>query len=251
MNGAGTEVNASETGVVFLSGAGLGQGIWAGVLSQIECPVLVAEYPGKDGAPEANNSFSLGDYAEHVQRQIERWGVRRFVLVAHSLGGLIGLRIAKQMPERVAGFIAVGAIIPKNGGSFLSVQPWPKRVLVSTVLRLAGTKPPAAAIRQGLCHDLTSAQTESVVAGFKPESIRVYTDGCEAGVPEVPRMYVKLTQDRELDQRLQDRMALQLAAHRTVSLPSGHLPMLRMPEELSRTLMEFMATGSDDRKIVG
>ncbi|MFC4099670.1 alpha/beta fold hydrolase [Paenibacillus xanthanilyticus] len=246
MHDVKTTNSLSEIGVVFLSGAGLRQEIWADVVSQLACPALVAEYPGKDGGSAENNAFSLKDYAGHVQRQIEHWGVRRFVLVAHSLGGVIGLCVAQLMPERVVGFVAVGAVIPKNGGSFLSVQPWPKRVLVSTVLRLAGTKPPAAALRQGLCHDLTSFQTESVVAGFQPESVRVYTDGCEAGVPEVPRMYVKLTQDRMLDQRLQDRMALQLAAHRTVSLPSGHLPMLSMPEKLSRVLVAFMATGPDD-----
>ncbi|MFB9330174.1 alpha/beta fold hydrolase [Paenibacillus aurantiacus] len=250
MNGAVTKVNECEVGVVLLSGAGLGQEIWADVVSHLACPALVAEYPGRGNGHAGKNGLSLNDYAEHVQRQIEQWGVRRFVLVAHSLGGVIGLRIAREMPERIAGFVAVGAVIPRNGGSFLSVQPLPKRMLLSAMMRLVGTKPPVAVIRQGLCHDLTDEQTQRVMSGFTPESVRVYTDACESGVPEVPRMYVKLTQDKELDQALQDRMAVHLAAQRTVSLPSGHLPMLSMPEELSQLLTTFRSTASGGQERV-
>lgn len=250
MNGAEKVINPAEIGVVFLSGAGLGQEIWADVLALLACPVLVAEYPGRGRGSTVNHACTLQDYAMHVQQQIKQWGVRRFVLVAHSLGGVIGLRIAKDMPEQIAGFIAVGAVIPQHGGSFLSLQPWPKRLLVSTMLRLAGTKPPEAVIRRGLCHDLSAEQAASVVAGFTPEAVRVYTDACEAEAPEVPRMYVKLTQDRQMDLRLQDRMALYLKSHRTVSLPSGHLPMLSMPEQLSQAITEFLMFGAGSQEKV-
>jgi hypothetical protein len=61
-----------------------------------------------------------------------------------------------------------------------------------------GTKPPDSAIRAGLCNDLSPEQALEIVRGFVPESIRVYTDRVDVSTPAVPKLYVKLTKDKEL-----------------------------------------------------
>ncbi|WP_240041126.1 alpha/beta fold hydrolase [Paenibacillus ginsengarvi] len=175
-----------------------------------------------------------------MNKQIEAWPVRRFILVAHSLGGLLALQTAEAWKDRIVGFAAIGAVIPAKGGSFLSAMPFPKRLLLGAVLRLAGTKPPEAAIRQSLCSDLTPEQTEAVIREFVAESVRVYTDRIEAPAPEVPKLYVKLGQDRELSLAMQERMAANLDAHYIEQLATGHLPMLSKPDEVRRVLNDFM-----------
>ncbi len=134
-------------GIVFIHGAGLNGTIWEEVASGLSVPCLSAEYPYRDGGMKARESLSLRTYSEHVVEHIEAWDVKRIVMVAHSLGGVVALQAAETLRDRVAGFIGVGAVIPACGGSFLSELPWPQRAVMRVVMRLLGTKPPESAIR--------------------------------------------------------------------------------------------------------
>jgi pimeloyl-ACP methyl ester carboxylesterase len=59
---------------------------------------------GRSGAPEPAD-WSVDAMAEDVAAAVDRLGLRRFVLVGHSAGGLIALFYAAQHPERVAGLV--------------------------------------------------------------------------------------------------------------------------------------------------
>ncbi|XEC95114.1 alpha/beta fold hydrolase [Paenibacillus tarimensis] len=228
-----------ETGFVFIHGAGLKGKIWSKVAERLDQPCLLVEYPLVKDSVESEQELSLAEYVTHMKRQVDEWGVRRFIIVAHSLGGVLALRLASGLGDRLAGFVAVSAAIPKNGGSFLSVLPLPKRILMKAILSKMGTKPPASAIRAGLCNDLSPEHAEEVVQGFKPESIRVYTDRTEVSVPDVPRLYITLEDDKEFTPSFQKKMISNLSPQSVRSLKTGHLPMLSEPDGLSHILQEF------------
>ncbi|WP_068604543.1 alpha/beta fold hydrolase [Paenibacillus swuensis] len=232
--------NDQEIGIVFIHGAGLNSSIWDAVISEMEVPCLAVHYPGRSGDERSLKSLTINDYVAHMTAQIERWGVRKFVIVAHSLGGALGLKVAEVMGERVKGYIAVGAAIPKDGGSFLSILPFPNRLIMGIMLRLLGTKPPESAIKQSLCHDLTSEQTETIARNFVADSARIYLDRYETHAPDVPKLYVKLAEDRDLSLPIQESAAANLKADDTITLPCGHLPMLSQPQALSEALRTFL-----------
>ncbi|CAG7646850.1 alpha/beta fold hydrolase [Paenibacillus allorhizosphaerae] len=242
MNPTVTEEQSLESiGFVFIHGAGLNSGIWKTVANQLEYPYLLVDFPQRQSPKAMRHHLTLHDYTTHIQKQIEAWKVKKFVIVAHSLGGIPALQIASAMQDRLAGFAAVGAAIPANGGSFLSIMPPAKRAMMHVLLRVFGTQPPESAIRSGLCNDLTAEQTEEIVRGFAPESIRVYTDRTEAPIPNAPKLYVKLTNDREFGLPQQDRIISHLAPDHVELLDAGHLPMLSKPNELHRALTDFLA----------
>ncbi|WP_246469706.1 alpha/beta hydrolase [Cohnella nanjingensis] len=182
----------------------------------------------------------MEDYVTHIKKQISEWGSRRFVIVAHSLGGVLALKLASELSESLAGCIAVGAAIPKNGGSFLSIMPFPKRILLSAILRTMSTKPPKSAIRAGLCNDISPDQATEIVQGFIPEAVRVYTDRANVLIPDIPKLYVKLTMDKEISPSLQNQMILNFTPQSVRTLDTGHLPMISDPDGLMVILEEFM-----------
>ena len=102
--------------------------------------------------------------------------------------------------------------------------------------------PPESAIRAGLCNDLSLEQTAKIVSGFIPESIRVYTDRVNVAVPVVPKLYVKLTKDKEFSLSLQNKMISNLSPHSVQCLETGHLPMLSDPKGLRLVLQIFLST---------
>lgn len=171
---------SGSTGLGFVHGAGLGGWIWADVLGQLDLPGVVTDFPQRTGQPEARAALSLDDYADAVLAQLDEAELERVVLVAHSLGGVVALKVARRLGDRLAGFVGVGAAIPDNGDSFVSALPMPKRLVVRALMRVLGTKPPASAIRQGLCNDLSAEQADEVVRRFVPESRAVYFARTEA-----------------------------------------------------------------------
>jgi pimeloyl-ACP methyl ester carboxylesterase len=232
---------SKEIGFVFIYGAGLDRQVWERVAQGLDCPYLLADFPMRKESYEARRELTLGDYAAYVRKQVEEWEVERFVIVAHSLGGVVALRAASDFSDRLAGFVAVGAAIPKEGGSFLSTLPLPKRWILSLILKKMGTKPPESAIRAGLCNDLAAEDAAAIVRDFVPESIRVYTDPVVSSLPEVPKLYVKLGKDKEFGPALQDKMIRNLSPKRIGNLNAGHMPMLSDPDGLRRTLLEFLS----------
>lgn len=235
------EQNNEQIGFVFIYGAGLHSEIWSQVVAELHHPYLLVDYPHREGDLALRQKLSLQDYITGINQQIEVWGVQKFVIVAHSLGGVLALKVAEEMRARVVGFVAVGAVIPPDGGSFLSVFPWVKRSLMTVLLGTLGTKPPEQAIRQGLCSDLTQEQADDIVRRFTPESVRVYTDRVHARAPQVPSLYIKLAKDNELDPQLQDQMIRNMYSCPYEVIGSGHLPMLSQPDELRQTLRTFLS----------
>lgn len=227
------------TGILFLHGAGLSTHIWKDVTPNIHYPVLLAEYPHADGSQKDQNAFTLEDYADHVMQQVGAWDVDGVVVAAHSIGGALALKVAERLGERLRGFIAIGAVIPKNGGSYVSALPFPNRMIISAVMRLAGTKPPESAIRKTLCSGLSKEQADEVVAHSVAESIHLYFDRTNAAVPSVPRLYIRLTQDKEFPKAWQNIMARNLGAE-VKDVAFGHMPMLGKPQDISNTINVFV-----------
>jgi pimeloyl-ACP methyl ester carboxylesterase len=233
-----------EIGLVFLHGAGLGGWIWEAMAPGLDFPYLFTDFPGREGATNAAQGLRLDDNVRHLRDQVDEFPSDRLVIVAHSLGGVVALKLAEELSDRLAGFVGVGAAIPKDGGSFLSSVPPAKRALTTVLMRLAGTKPPESAIRRGLCSDLDAQQADEVVRRFVPESRALYFERTDAPGPDVPRMYVLLTEDKEFGVPLQRVMTSNLDTGDVREIASGHMPMLSKPAELTRIVNEFAAGAS-------
>ncbi|RJE86381.1 alpha/beta hydrolase [Paenibacillus sp. 1011MAR3C5] len=227
-------------GVVCIHGAGLKGEIWQKTSQYIEAPSLFIDLPLRSGTDEVRCKLTFLDYCAEATRQIESWPVRKFIIVAHSIGGSIALRLAEDLKDRVVGLVAVSAAIPRDGGSFLSSLPFLKRMAFAAVMKLAGTKPPGSAIRSGLCNDLPRSQSDAVVNSFVPEAKRLYFDRTDAPIPAIPKFYIKLMKDQEFTPVFQDRMAANLAADHVIELQAGHLPMLSNPSGLGAILQGLL-----------
>jgi pimeloyl-ACP methyl ester carboxylesterase len=198
-----------DVGFVFIQGAGLQSWIWERVVSEMKHPVLLIDFP--EGENGSRKGLAMRDYNDHIKQQVEVWDIEKYIVVGHSWGGLPALVLSSDLPGRVVGFIAIGATIPKSGGSFLSTFPPAKRLLMHALLRIFGTRPTASAIRKGLCNDLSYDQASEVVDAFVPESIHIYTDRIRAMLPaDLPKLYIKLTRDQEMQSSHQDRMIANL-----------------------------------------
>jgi pimeloyl-ACP methyl ester carboxylesterase len=222
--------------ILFISGAGLPAWIWADVQQFLGG----YDHVGIAARPARIAGACLRDYAEAA---IGSAPTGRFAVVAHSSGGVIGAEIARLAPERVSAFLAVTAVIPKPGGSFLSAMPAPNRWVLGTVMRFAGTRPPNAAIRRGLAQGLDDHTTDRIIADFTPESLGLYRDKTGRHSWSGRRGYVFTDRDRGLPIAVQRRSSQWLGHDWTDHLDTGHLPMIENPHALAGSIAEFLAAG--------
>lgn len=119
-------------------------------------------------------------------------------------------------------------------------MPAPKRWILPTAMRLAGTRPPAEAMRRGLCAGLREDVVERVVAEFTPESLNLYQD--ETGIHAWPgrRGFLLTSHDKELAPGLQRRFAQRLGAQWSKDIATGHLPMLQNPAATATAIRDFL-----------
>jgi pimeloyl-ACP methyl ester carboxylesterase len=193
------------------------------------------------GSGPRSAGHSDAPLAAYVEAAVEAAPPGRFAIVAHSSGGVVGTEVARLVPERVAAFLGISAVIPAAGGSFVSAMPAPNRWILATAMRLAGTRPPAKAIRRGLGTGLPDDVVERVVAEFTPESVGLYTDRCGDHVWSVRRGFLLTTQDKQIPPGLQRRFAQRLGEHWSDAITTGHLPMLQDPVATTAVVDEFLS----------
>lgn len=73
--------------------------------------VVSLELPGHGLAPLASTPYALSDLAEDVLLVSQELGVRRPILVGHSLGGRLGLAVAALFPDFAAGLVLIDSAI--------------------------------------------------------------------------------------------------------------------------------------------
>ena len=228
----------NNTGIVFLTGAGFDGSIWQAVTPQLTVPFVTVNYPERHNGKKAQE-LSFDRYIESALRQIESLKTEKVIIVGHSIGGVVMMRLGELLGGRVVGRVAIAAAIPHSGGSFLSCLPQPKRFIMGVVLKLAGTEVPSSAIRSGLCSDLSDEQAQKIVDGFTAESRALYETSVQYTTKSLLSLYIVTTKDSEFDVPLQKRMAERMAGE-IVEIPSGHLPMISQPEKVATVINGFL-----------
>jgi pimeloyl-ACP methyl ester carboxylesterase len=227
---------------IFLHGAGLGAWIWDDLIANLKYPYLAIDLPGRgEHADVSLTNLSLTKYVESVLLDINKINSNnKLIIVSHSISGIIGLEVANKLQDRVIGFVAISAAIPSKNGSYISCFPFLSGVFLRIMLNLAGTKPPASAIKEGLCNDLDDKITSKIIEKFTPESKKLYIDNIN--IQRIPdnSLYLYLKKDKALNDAIQLKMIKNLHARQIIEIDSGHLPMFSKSEQLAQILNDFV-----------
>src|SRR5690349_4340965 len=91
--------------LVLLHGFPFDHTIWAQQLADVsnKARVLAPDLPGFGDSPLPPPQPDLNNYVEAVRAWADALGLRRFVLVGHSMGGYVALNFAQQYAGRLLG----------------------------------------------------------------------------------------------------------------------------------------------------
>lgn len=135
--------------------------------------VVTLDFPGSGLSPTGNTEPSLQSDSVLLEAFVSAIGLDRFTLVAHDLGGGVGLGLAIRRPELVSGLVLINTFA------------WPPETAgLRAMLRLMGSRPMSALAtstnvvarassgRFGVGRNFTKTQRRAFVSMFAPKTSR-------------------------------------------------------------------------------
>ena len=95
----------SET-IAFLHGVFMERGLWDDVIESLnDVSVVTIDMPGHGTAPALAPDLSLDDHVRAVAEAFDEMDIANVLLVGHSWGGMVALRLAHLRPDLVRGIV--------------------------------------------------------------------------------------------------------------------------------------------------
>ncbi|GEK81642.1 alpha/beta hydrolase [Agrococcus baldri] len=104
--------DAPGTPVVAIHGITANHRSFSLLAARLAAPVLAVDLRGRGGSRALPAPFSLTQHADDVAAAIRAAGLSRPVVVGHSMGGFVAVRLAERHPELVASLVLVDGGVP-------------------------------------------------------------------------------------------------------------------------------------------
>lgn len=98
--------------IIILHGWGSSSAAWQApkqLLKNAGFQVFVPDLPGFGEEPPPPTAWTVSDYVQFILDYTEKRQIAKFVLIGHSFGGRIAIKLAAGYPERLVALILTGA----------------------------------------------------------------------------------------------------------------------------------------------
>lgn len=235
-------MNSDADGIVLVHGGEHGSWSWERVVERLRWPAIAVDLPGRPPAPDAG-TLELADMATSLAATIRQSGLRRVLLVAHSMGGLAVLAASGSVEDVIAQRVFISSLVPRSGTRGVDALSAPFRLLLLARLLPAARRRRAVLLlpkwvaRRKFCSDLSPGDAAMVLQRRCPEPAGIpLTVVDHRPLATAPDVYVVLRRDRALLASRQRQMAANLAGAVIIELDAGHEVMLSDPDTIANTL---------------
>jgi len=251
------EVHGPADGNTVLLSSGLGgsAGFWKPQIPALVAAgwrVLAYDQRGTGRSSEAlKANYSIADMARDVVEVLDATGTQRCHLVGHALGGLVGLQLALDAPERLASLVLVNAWSRPN--------PHSARCFEARLALLSAYGPRAYVEAQPIflypaawCAehaDAVQAEVDHAFAHFPGEAnmrarigaLRAFDVDAQLGVIPMPTLVAAATDDVLVPWTMSQRLADGLPHATLDRMPhGGHAHSVTEAAAFNAALLEFL-----------
>lgn len=235
---------ADRLAVVFVHGWQGDRTVWRDVIAALgdDVRAIALDLPGSGDASDAPGPYTLERFAAHVGDVVESQGLAPAVIVGHSMGAKVAVRLAIDAPELVRGLVLVApvpvttagfsergeAYLRATAGDPVRVREW----LIKTV-----SKTPNAETLERLCCVAARARPEAMLESLDSW---MHTDLAEqAKTIKVPVLVIAPENDQPENARAKVADLLPKASFAV--LPSAaHYTIVENPREVVHVIREWL-----------
>ncbi len=240
--------------LVFVHGAGGCAADWpyqwqqTGIPPSRGAPRWISDYPryfldlpghGRSRPPART---SVDDYAADVAGFIEAVGIRRAVIIGHSMGGAIALAVGLRKPANLAGLVVLGsgpsmpvsdAILDGLAADFAQT--------VGLIMKFSWRREARPIYREIATQHMLAAGAAVVYGDFA--ACNAFDAGERLGEISAPTLVVGSTSDRMIPLARSEALAGAIPGSQlAVVEDGGHFMMTERTNEVSALLLDFLNT---------
>lgn len=229
----------SEKTIVFLHGWGVDSQSWFKIVPRLvdkKYSLFFLDLPGFGNSQMPPSAFSLEDYKRIVLEFIKKLRLKKIVIVGHSFGGRIAIKIASTSPNPAEKIVLVDAAGINNLTGFKKLTAIFAR-LISPVFRPQFMQP----IRRKLYFLMGSEYLDRV--GLSKIFSRVVSENLTLLLPKIKNETLILWGDRDnvtplYYARLMKKLITK--SKLTIFPGIGHFPFIEKPGEFTGELLKFI-----------
>jgi pimeloyl-ACP methyl ester carboxylesterase len=242
-----TERGAGEPALVFLHYWGGSSRTWQKVIEQLrgKPQTIAVDQRGWGSSVATDGRYDLATMADDVQAVVRTFGLKRYVLVGHSMGGKVAQIVAKRTPQGLAGLVLVAPApptpmpAPKEQRAAMLESYRSREGALQALSVLAGS-PLSPELREQVIVDTLRGAEGAKRAWTESEMIRDVSAGLDA--VKIPATVVIGDRDQvEHEAALRDIFG-RLLAQTTFRVLNGigHLSPLEAPDALAEACTTFL-----------
>jgi len=211
-------------------------------------PTLAPDLPGFGATPAPAHAWGSVEYAAAVARLLEGEAERAdgpgsgFVVVGHSLGGRIAVRLAADRPELVGALVLSGApLVPRAGGPRRPARAFRLARALHRAHLVGDARMDQARQRHG------SADYRAAQGVMRDVLVRLVNERYEDSLAALRCPVELVWGDDDVEAPVETALALAAAvpqARLTLCPGAGHLTPLTVPGELRASVERVLAGGS-------
>ena len=109
-----------EPVVLALHGLTSTSAVWADLAARLDVPVVAPDLPGRGSSVAATAGPGLPGLAREVVRTVDQLGLRRVVVVGHSMGAFLAPLVVDGLGDRVLGTVLLDGGVPPERSMLLT-----------------------------------------------------------------------------------------------------------------------------------
>jgi pimeloyl-ACP methyl ester carboxylesterase len=249
--GDGAEIAFEERGsrlpaLVFVHGWQADRTVWQSIAEALpsDLHAVAVDLRGSGESRGAPGPYNLERFARDLRELIDALGLDRVVVVGHSMGATVALRLAVDAPHSVRGLVLISPV-PASGGGY---SPKGEAYLRATVgdppaLRnwLARTfaAEPSGEVLDRLCASALKTANDVALESFESWG---YADFAEA-TRRITVPALVIAPERDVPEVHEQKVAALLPDARYVVLPeAAHYAILEKPHEIAQLIGKFLSS---------
>jgi len=242
---------AGEPALVFIHGWQGDRTVWGDVVKALGPGVrtIAIDQRGNGDSRTARGPFCLERFAADVRELVAQLGLEHAVVIGHSMGATVALRLAVDSPDVVRGLVLIGPV-PASGGGFSakgeaflrSTAGDPVAVRTWLARTFAGT--PDETKLDRVCAIAAKADRDATLESFESWAFADFAEQTRAIAVPV----IVIAPEHDAPEAAEARVtALLPNAQHVVLAGAGHYAQLEKPREIAELIAGFAlrpSTGS-------
>lgn len=241
-------MNNKKTGYVLISGGQMSDWIWKDFTPLLKLPFIIVSSRLENNNLENRINSNLSDCVEYVLEQLSNLNFNKYIIIGHSIGGILAAQAALKLKNHVEHIIYIAANLPENNNNAISSFPISNRLMlrgfISSQVKKESTliKKEAKYFLDSFCNTC-SREVKEFISGqyLKPEPMCLFTEKVIWNdLENIPQTYIRLLKDKTISPKIQSKAAKNTNIKNIVDIESDHMVMLSHPVELFNAIKHIM-----------